>query len=168
MLAWVSFDERRRGWDYAGALAWFVVALLCKSSVVMWPVVILLYAWWKHGCIGRGDILTSLPFFAVSLAASVTTYLLQGNRAIGTETFPLGGVASRCALAGLNIVFYLGKTDPPGGSVAHVPAVAHQSAEPRSVSAVAGAGGAGLLALDADAARAGDTTRHLRVGIFRG
>ncbi len=121
MLAWVSFDARGRRRDYWLSLGWFVVALLCKSSVVMWPVVILLYAWWRRGRIDRGDLRSSLPFFAVSLLASVTTFLLQKDRAIGAETFPLGGLPSRIALAGLDLVFYLGKTLLPVGQLPMYP-----------------------------------------------
>ncbi len=115
MLTWLRFDERRRGRDFAWSLAFFVAALLCKSSVIMWPVVILLHAWWKRDRIDRRDMVASLPFFAVALAAGATTVLLQAHRAIRTEVYPLGGVFSRDALAGLNLAFYGWKTLFPVG-----------------------------------------------------
>ncbi len=115
MLAWLSFDERRRGRDYAWSLALFVAALLCKSSVIMWPVVILLHVWWKRGRVGWRDVVASLPFFAVAFAAGATTVLLQSHRAIRTEVYPLGGVLSRLALAGMDIAFYGWKTLFPVG-----------------------------------------------------
>ena len=121
MLAWVNFDERHRWRDYVLTLAWFGVALLCKSSVVMWPVVILLYAWWRRGRIGWGDLLASLPFFAASLAIGITTIILQRDRAIANEALPLGGVASRVALAGLNVCFYLWKLFVPVGLIPMYP-----------------------------------------------
>ena len=110
MLAWLRFDERRRWRDYAWALGGFVAALLCKSSVIMLPAVLLLHAWWKRGRVGRGDVVASLPFWGVSLAAGVATVLLQTQRAIGTEVFPVGGPASRLGLTGTNLAFYLEKT----------------------------------------------------------
>jgi tetratricopeptide (TPR) repeat protein len=115
MEAWLSFDQRRRWPSYAGALLLFVAALLCKASVIMWPAVILLYAWWRRGRIGWGDVAASLPFFAVSLAAGVATVWLQQQRAIGTAVYPLGGLASRIALSGMNVAFYLSKIVFPVG-----------------------------------------------------
>ena len=115
MLAWMSYDEKRRWPDYALALALFIAALLCKASVVMWPVVILLYAWWKRGRIGAADVKSSVPFFAVAGAAAVATVSLQGSRAIGHETLGLGGPASRVALSGMNLAFYLWKIVLPTG-----------------------------------------------------
>ena len=110
MLAWLRFDERRRWRDYAWTLGCFVAALLCKSSVIMLPAVLLLYAWWKRGQIRWKDLAASLPFWAVSLADGITTVYLQTQRAIGTEVFPVGGPASRLALTGTNLAFYLWKT----------------------------------------------------------
>lgn len=115
MLAWLRFCERQRWRDYAWALGLFVAALLCKSSVIMWPVVILLHAWWKRGRLTARDGLYSAAFFAVSLAVGGLTIHLQTLRAIGGETFPIQGVASRVAVAGLDLAFYLWKTLIPAG-----------------------------------------------------
>ena len=109
MLAWLRFDEHRRARDYSWTLALFAAALLCKSSVIMWPVVILLHAWWKRGRIAWADLRVTLPFFALSLASGITTIWFQHERAIRREIYPVGGFASHFALAGLDLVFYLGK-----------------------------------------------------------
>jgi len=90
------------------ALFWFAVAMLCKSSVVMLPAVLLLFGWWLRGRIGRRDLWASAPFLAVSLALGLVTIWFQEHRAIGYD-LPIGGVASRVAGAGLAIAFYLGK-----------------------------------------------------------
>ena len=115
MLSWLRFDERRRGQDYAWALALFVAALLCKASIIMWPAVILLHAWWKRGEIRTGDVKVSLPFFAVAAVAGAATILLQTDRSIRGEVYPLAGPASHLALAGMDIAFYLWKTVLPVG-----------------------------------------------------
>jgi len=52
VLAWLAYDATRRGEYkiiyYIISFVLYVIALLCKTSVVMFPVVILLYDWWKH------------------------------------------------------------------------------------------------------------------------
>jgi Tfp pilus assembly protein PilF len=68
LLFWIDYDERARPRDYALALALFLFAMLCKSSVAMLPLVLLLYAWWKRGKIVMRDLLSSAPFFVVALA----------------------------------------------------------------------------------------------------
>jgi protein O-mannosyl-transferase len=100
-------SARSRG--FLLSLAWFVVAMLCKSSVVMFPVVLLLYAWWRRGRIDRADLRTSAPFFAISLGLGLVTLWFQHHRAIGEAGLAIGGWPSRVAGAGLATLFYLGK-----------------------------------------------------------
>src|SRR5208282_5874533 len=45
MCAWIDYDRRGKAEDYFLALGLFLVAMLCKTSMVMFPVVILLHAW---------------------------------------------------------------------------------------------------------------------------
>jgi tetratricopeptide (TPR) repeat protein len=113
--AFLSFEAERKRWSYAAALALFVAALLCKTSVVMFPVVILLHAWWRRGRIARADVQASVPFFAVSLALGLITIWYQHSRAIGHWTVALGGLDARLANAGLALQFYLTKSLWPVG-----------------------------------------------------
>jgi len=83
--------------------------MLAKSSVVMLPVVMLLYVWWRRGRIGWRDIWNSAPFFLVSLILGLVTLYFQHSRAIGNELIPIGGIDSRFAIAGMAIFFYLSK-----------------------------------------------------------
>ena len=124
ILAWLRYDERRRWRDYFWALGCFVAALLCKSSVIMLPAVLLLHAWWQRGCLAWADVVAALPFGAVSLAAGIATVTLQTRRAIGAEVFPVGGFASHVALTGTNLAFYLWKTLWPTGLLPMYPQVA--------------------------------------------
>lgn len=105
MIAWIDFQENRRGRDYALAVAMFLVAMLCKLTMVLFPVVILLYAWWRRQRIGGRDLLESVPFFAISLVlGSVTVWFL--NHHARAELITLGGPLSRIACAGMVLMFY--------------------------------------------------------------
>jgi protein O-mannosyl-transferase len=110
MCAWIDYEERGRPRDYYLALGLFLVAMLCKISMALFPFVILLYAWWKRGRIGWTDLKTSAPFFAISLALGVTT-IVAGNwfrvSHLQSASNPdIGGLASRLALSGWSIAFY--------------------------------------------------------------
>ena len=83
--------------------------MLSKSSVVMFPVILLLYAWWRRGRVGRRDLVATAPFFLVSLALGLVTIWLQQHRVIQAAVIPVGGVLSRLAVAGLAPAFYLWK-----------------------------------------------------------
>jgi tetratricopeptide (TPR) repeat protein len=113
--AWLDYDERGRRADYLRALLLFLTALLCKSAVVMFPVTLLFYAWWRHGRIHRADLAATLPFFALSLALGLVTLGFQHRIGIGPHPIPLGGFASRMAGAGLAGAFYFYKSVLPAG-----------------------------------------------------
>jgi tetratricopeptide (TPR) repeat protein len=131
MLAYLDYDDFRgakgngvdpslSGMDsgptlYLLSLCCFLFAMLSKSSVVMFPLVILLYAWWKRGRIGRRDWLGSAPFFAISLGLGLVTVWFQHHRAIVAGHQFAGGIFERVAAAGLALAFYLGKCLWPFG-----------------------------------------------------
>jgi len=107
-----------RSWDmtpYLLSLGFFVAAMLSKASVVMFPFVLLLHAWWKTGRVSRRDAVETAPFLVVSLALGLVAVLLQQHRAIGAVALPLGGPLSRAAVAGLGAAFYLWKFLVPAG-----------------------------------------------------
>lgn len=109
MLCYLRFDKRRDIWDYWYAFLLFVAAMLCKTSVVMLPLVLLLYCWWKRGCISKHEILMSIPFFVTAVLLGLLMIWLQFQRAIGGEGIPVGGFFSRLATAGMSTMFYLSK-----------------------------------------------------------
>ncbi len=115
MTAYADFDARGRCRDYGLSLLWFLLALLAKSSVVMFPCVILLHAWWRRGRIGGRDLRASAPFFALSLVLGLVTVWFQHHRAQETELVLAGGLLSRLACAGMALTFYLGKCLWPVG-----------------------------------------------------
>jgi Tfp pilus assembly protein PilF len=82
--------------------------------MIMFPVLILLYLWWKRGRLGWNDLLSSAPFFAVSLAIGLVTVWFLNHHA-RAELIVLGGPLSRLACAGLAISFYLWKSILPFG-----------------------------------------------------
>ena len=91
------------------ALLWFLAAMLCKSSVVMFPVVILLYAWWRRGRVAWEDWRASLPFFGVALVLGAVTLWFQTTRAIASLELPRGGLLWHGACAAVATVFYFFK-----------------------------------------------------------
>jgi tetratricopeptide (TPR) repeat protein len=122
MIAYLDYDAGNRGeiaaaakpaadagLSYALALMLFVLASLSKSSVVMFPFVVLLHAWWKRGRLQRRDWVGSIPFFAVSLILGLVTVYFQQHRALASWSIPIGGWNSRIAAAGVALAFYFWK-----------------------------------------------------------
>ena len=114
MCAWIDYDEQGKWTQYCLALGLFLVAMLCKTTMVMFPVAILLYAWWKRGRIRVRDLKDSAPFFAVSLVLGLTTLWFL-HHAMAPQSVRLGGVLSRVACAGLSLAFYFSKAVLPIG-----------------------------------------------------
>ena len=92
---------------YVWALGLFLAALLCKTSGVMFPVVLLLYLWWRHGRITWRDGRNIAPFFILSLALGLTTGWFQRHHAIGDLDLPADGLGTRLVAAGLALGFYV-------------------------------------------------------------
>ncbi|HUB68592.1 MAG TPA: tetratricopeptide repeat protein [Candidatus Methylacidiphilales bacterium] len=112
-IFYLKFSERGYRRDYFLSLGLFLIAMLTKPSMAMWPAVLLLYAWWKRGRIGWDDWKTSAPFFAVSLLLGAVALMMAGDQTPGLV--PLGGFFSRIALMGTTFAFYLSKTVWPVG-----------------------------------------------------
>ena len=52
LLAWFNYEDKQRMRDYMFALILFVAGLLCKTHLVVLPVVLLLVSWWRNGFSG--------------------------------------------------------------------------------------------------------------------
>jgi len=111
MCYWIDFENKGRVRDYTYTLLLFLAAMLCKITMAPFPVIMLLYAWWKRGVITQKDILHSIPFFIISLILGLTTIYVGGWYApghvlkitMGTDDLDFWG---RLALAGTTATFY--------------------------------------------------------------
>jgi tetratricopeptide (TPR) repeat protein len=114
MIAFVSYDEKKSFGKLALSLLCFLAAMLCKSSVVMFPVVLLLYCWWRRGRISLADIRASAAFFVISLVLGLVEMGYQ-HLGLGGGNLNIGGFFPRLAGAGLAVAFYLWKFLVPIG-----------------------------------------------------
>jgi hypothetical protein len=113
MCYWIDYEERRQPRDYFLALGFFLIAMLCKISMALFPFVILLYAWWKRGRIGWRDLAAAVPFFMISFVLGYTTvwagHAFQRAHLQSTDNPSIGGMLTHLALAGQSIAFYFSK-----------------------------------------------------------
>jgi protein O-mannosyl-transferase len=120
MCAYIDYEENKKNRDYWLSLGFFLMAMLCKNSMALFPVVILLYAWWKRGRIGMSDLKASVPFFIISVTLAMIT-AWAGSRFIEIHNpstpapAPMVGFFSQAALAGFTISFYFSKCFWPMG-----------------------------------------------------
>jgi tetratricopeptide (TPR) repeat protein len=126
-LAWLGHQRSPRPRRYLLALALFVTALLCKTQIVVFPLVLLLVEWWQHVRPGetgreaaarapfplRAHFVRLVPFFAASALLGATTIHFQNDRAIAGYRLPMGALASRVTNAGKATWWYLGKALSP-------------------------------------------------------
>jgi protein O-mannosyl-transferase len=109
-LAYLRFDEKRKGTPYALATGLFVLALLTKTVTATLPAALLVAFWWKRGRLSwRREVVPLAPWFALAGAAGWLTAWFERTR-IGAEgaDFALT-LVQRGLLAGRVIWFYLGK-----------------------------------------------------------
>jgi len=116
-ICWVGQDDEadtaKRQRLYGLSIVFFLLAMFAKTSIVAFPVITLLYAWWKRGTVTKNDLILAAPLFAISIALGLVTMSYQWSRAIGQEKiivgdlFSVGGFASRTAIAGMAILHYL-------------------------------------------------------------
>jgi protein O-mannosyl-transferase len=112
--------------DYSLALLLFALGLMCKPMLVTLPFLLLLLDWWPLNRLPIGDtnsgrvlaihrswrsaiprlLWEKLPFFFLSAASCVATYLVQKNAGAVTDTFAFG---DRLANAAVTVARYLGK-----------------------------------------------------------
>jgi hypothetical protein len=104
-LAWLENPDRgMRSSPYLAAFACFVLALCCHASAALFPVLLVLHAWWRHRRVTRADWRAIEPFFAAMLMFVVVAMCL---RSYSTADAAAGGFLSRLAAGGGAIVSYL-------------------------------------------------------------
>ena len=113
MSFWIDYDERRRKEDYQWAVLLFLLAMLCKITMAAFPVIILLYAWWKRGQVGWADARASAPFFVISLALGFATIwvgqVYEHGSPAQDQNVSLGGFPQMFARAGMILGYYFAK-----------------------------------------------------------
>jgi Tfp pilus assembly protein PilF len=124
-IFWVAQDDEpaatKRQRFYVLSIIFFLISMLAKTSIVAFPVVTLLYAWWKRRKVTERDIVLSLPLFAISIVLGLVTISYQWGRAIGQEKIiiadllTMDGFLSRTAIAGMGILHYLASIVWPVG-----------------------------------------------------
>ena len=109
ILCWLRFARGGKDGWYCLALLLYLCALLGKGSTVMLPVVLLLIIWWQQERIAAKDFWRLVPFFILSVAASLGTIWVQNHKAIaGDMVQDLNGPA-RIVAAAWAVWFYLWK-----------------------------------------------------------
>lgn len=123
VLTFLRFDSDGKTFWYWLSLGAFLAALLCKTSGVGLPVVLLLCAWRRRNRIERRDLFLVLPFFVLALGFAALSIWLYDLQAIKEPSlfsakrpwwFRLGA-------AGHVFWFYLGKTLLPFKVMAFYP-----------------------------------------------
>lgn len=112
VFTYIRFMETRRRGHYIWMLALFVLGMLSKSIVVTLPTFLLIWHWWKQGCIRRSDILQVLPLFLLGLLIALgDLHLARLTETIVSDY----SLFDRIIIAARSLWFYVGKLLWPMG-----------------------------------------------------
>lgn len=109
LLAYLEADQGKDNRGYVKSFLFYLLGMLCKSSVVMLPVALLLYGWWRHGRVTCLDVRRMLPYFAVAMVLGLVTIYFQTNHYAESDVVRARGLSAHVIGAGAAIFFYLGK-----------------------------------------------------------
>ena len=117
VLAYLRFDESRRGGDYSRAAALFALALLTKTVTATLAPALLVILWWRRGSPASGagrlewrrDALPLAPWFAFGGALGLFTAWFEKTQIGASGSDFSFGLVERGLLAGRVVWFYLGK-----------------------------------------------------------
>jgi protein O-mannosyl-transferase len=110
-LAYLEFDENRKGRFYVASLGLFGLGLLAKSVIATMPAALLLVFWWRRNTLRwKEDVIPLAPFFAAGIGMGLFTAWFERAMLIGMdrEATPIS-IAERCLVPGRAFWFYLGK-----------------------------------------------------------
>src|SRR3954452_16160877 len=105
-------DVLHASWYWLSVI-FFLLALLSKTAVVMFPFALLLFFWWKNRKLTWPDVLRSLPFFALSLTLGLVMMWFQSHRAIAGDFSETTGIWTKAARAAWAFWFYVYKAVAP-------------------------------------------------------
>jgi len=108
--ATLSYSITHPNWNYGLTLLFAALAMACKSSTVILPMVLCLCAWWMEGKWHWRNLARVFPIFIISIAASALSIWTQGL-VLKTLTDPqwVRTWPQRLMGAGDAVWFYLGK-----------------------------------------------------------
>jgi tetratricopeptide (TPR) repeat protein len=112
MLLMLRYFKSNQPRIYIAALVLFTAALLAKTAIAPLPVVMFVCALRFQRPLRRA-VLEIIPFLGITAALCAVTIYFQSQRSIATDVVRTDGLASRVAIAGRAVWFYLGKLACP-------------------------------------------------------
>lgn len=107
-LLYLRYDRRGERWRYAAAIAAFALSALAKGMMITLPVVLLACVWWRRRSLAWRDAARLAPFLPIAaLMTGIevwTQHMVGSGLAVRSDS-----LASRAAVAGCAVWFYLGK-----------------------------------------------------------
>jgi tetratricopeptide (TPR) repeat protein len=92
---------------YRDSILYYAAAMLCKTSTVMLPAVLLLYCWWKRGRVSAVELKRILPYVGIALVLSWITIHFQDSQTPDDPVVVSRGIMARMEGAGAATLFYL-------------------------------------------------------------
>ncbi len=118
ILAYLRFDQSRSVRWYALVLLLFVLGLMVKAIVAIFPAALLIAVWWKRKRVEwKKDVAPLIPFVALGIAAAIFTAWMEREFAGAKgEGFEFSAI-ERFLIAGRAFWFYIGKLFWPANLV---------------------------------------------------
>jgi tetratricopeptide (TPR) repeat protein len=116
MCFYLDYDQTHSRKSYLWSVMAFLAAMLCKITMAPFPLLILLYAWWKRGRISWDDVRVCLPFAIISLLLGMMTiwsgevYGHSLARDWNGGSTALGGFFFRVVLVAQTLAYYFSRS----------------------------------------------------------
>jgi len=105
--AFIDTDNGKK--HYLRSILYYLAGMLCKTSVVMLPPVLLLYCWWKRGRITQKDFKATIPYFLIAFVLGLVTVYFQVDHTPDEDAVSNNGIVTKLICAATALYFYLGK-----------------------------------------------------------